>query len=256
VRNRIVGLSLVLGAALSFPSVLHAQAAEQPGTAKAKSTTPTDLSGIWAQHPPASALEYYRYAFSEEEPPMTAWAKEKYKVVESFRTNPNTELSDPVYSCFPPGVPRIFLQPFPMEIIQIPGRVIMIFEYDHFVRQIYMDRREHPKDLNPTWMGDSIGWWDGNTLVVDTIGFNDKTWIDKRGHPHSEALHVVERLRRVNHNTLVIDITIDDPKAYTKAWVGRATFQLKPGWNIMEMICEDNVNFLDFHKTATTEPSK
>ena len=88
-----------------------------------------------------------------------------------------------------------------MEIAHIPGRVLMLFEYDHFVRNIFTDGREHPKDLNPSWMGDSIGKWEGDTLVVDTVGFNDKTWLDNDGHPHTEDLHVVERIRRVNHDT-------------------------------------------------------
>ena len=92
----------------------------------------------------------------------------------------------------------------------------MMFEYDHYQRLIYTNRREHPKDLDLSWMGDSIGHWEGSTRVVDTVGLNDKTWLDQVGHPHSTALHVVERLHRVDRETLVDDITIDDPKAYTK----------------------------------------
>lgn len=139
-----------------------------------------------------------------------------------------------------------------MEIIQIPGRVIMLFEYDHFVREVYTDGRQHPKDLNPTWMGDSIGKWEGNTLVIDTVGFNDKTWLDNDGHPHSEELHIVERIRRVSHDALTIDFTIDDPKAYTKSWGAHTTFQLEPDWNLGEMACEDNVNFNDLQKKTET----
>ncbi len=89
-----------------------------------------------------------------------------------------------------------------MEIAHIPGRVLMLFEYDHFVRNIFTDGRQHPSDLSPSWMGDAIGKWEGDTLVVDTVGFNDKTWLDNDGLPHSEDLHVVERIRRVNHDTL------------------------------------------------------
>ena len=121
----------------------------------------------------------------------------------------------------------------------------MLFEYDHFVRQIFTDGRQHPQDLNSSWMGDSIGRWDGDMLVVDTVGFNDKTWLDQVGHPHSDALHLVERIRRVNHDAMTIDITIDDPKAYTKPWVAHFIYDLKPDWNIGEEVCEDNVNFLD-----------
>jgi len=92
--------------------------------------------------------------------------------------------------------------PFPMEIIQLSGRVIMLFEFDHFVRQIYTDGRGHNQDLAPTWMGDSIGKWEEDTLVVDTTNFNDKTWLDRGGHPHSEGLRLTERIRRVDHDTL------------------------------------------------------
>ena len=143
-----------------------------------------------------------------------------------------------------------------MEIIQVPGRVIMIFEFDHHVRQIYTDGRGHNKDLPPLWMGDSIGKWDGDTLVVDTTDFNDKTWIDRGGHPHSDKLHLVERMRRVDHDNLQIDITIEDPIAYTKPWTGQQNFQLRPKWNIMEMICLDNVNFLDLANKLKVTPDK
>src|SRR2546427_429563 len=113
----------------------------------------------------------------------------------------------------------------PMEIIQLSNEVIMMFEYARLVRHIYTDGRPHDKFLDPPlWMGDSIGKWEGDTLVVDVIGFNDKTWLDRIGHPHSDALHVVERIRRVDHGTLEDDITIDDPKAYKKPWTIQSTF--------------------------------
>jgi hypothetical protein len=139
--------------------------------------------------------------------------------------------------------------------VQTPGRVIMLFEFSHFIRQIFTDGRPHNTALGPTWMGDAIGHWDGDTLVVDTTGFNDKTWLDRAGHPHSTDLHLVERIRRVDQNTLQDDLTIEDPKAYTKPWGGQITFQLRPKWNIMEMVCEDNVNFDAFLKNEA-KPKK
>jgi hypothetical protein len=135
-----------------------------------------------------------------------------------------------------------------MEIVQTPGRVLIIYEFDHFVRQIWTDGREHVKDLPGTWMGDSIGKWEGDTLVVDTTGFNDKTWVDRAGHPHSEDLHVVERIRRADPKTLQVDITIEDPKAYTKPWGGQLLFTARPDWNISELVCLDNINFEQFLK--------
>jgi hypothetical protein len=144
-----------------------------------------------------------------------------------------------------------------MEVLQVPGRVVMVFEYDHFVRSIYADGRQHPADLAPTWMGDSIGRWDGDAFVVDTIGFNDKTWLDRVGHPHSDALHLTERFRRVDHDTLTDEITIDDPKAYTKPWTAQLAFQLKPKWELIEFVCEDTyLNFSDYQKKIDAGPSK
>jgi hypothetical protein len=126
-----------------------------------------------------------------------------------------------------------------MEIFQVPEKVLLYQEAGNQLRQVHMNR-EHPKDLDPTYNGDSIGKWEGNTLVVDTVGFNAITWLDHVGLPHTEALHVVERIRRVDHNTLVDDFTIEDPKAYTKKWTASQTYTLKPGWEIAEYVCDNN----------------
>ena len=130
-----------------------------------------------------------------------------------------------------------------MEIIQIPGRILLRYEFDHLLRDVWMDGREHPKDLEPTYMGHSTGRWDGDTLVVDTIGFNDKTWLDRIGHRHSENLHVVEKFRRLDHDTLRDDITVEDFKAFAKPWVTHVIFVLRPDWKILEYSCADNANF-------------
>lgn len=149
---------------------------------------------------------------------------------------------DPTERCIPPGIPRTMFQPFPWEIVQARDRVIMIFEYQSLIRQIFTDGRGHPKDLEPTYMGNATGKFEGDTLVIDTIGFNDKTWLDPMGLPHSDAMHVVERLRRVDHDTLVDEYTINDPKAYTKSWTAQRTFKLKPDWQIQEYVCTENNN--------------
>jgi hypothetical protein len=126
----------------------------------------------------------------------------------------------------------------------------MLFEYDHFVRHIFTDGRSHPADPNPSWMGDSVASWEGDTLVVDTIGFNDKTWLDNDGHPHSEDLQVVERIRRPSHDSLTIDVTLDDSKAYTKPWTAHWNYELKPGWNLGEMACADNITYGDMQQKS------
>ncbi len=194
-----------------------------------------DLNGVWM-------VRQNAIVFSPKEPPMQAWALAKFNATRpSYGPRASVDSQDPLLQCLPPGVPRILLLPFPIQIAQIPGQVLMLFEYDHFVRQINMDRQTHSSDLDPSWMGDSIGRWDGDTLVVDTVGLNDRTWLDQVGHPHSGALHVIERLRRTNRTTLVDDITIDDPKAYTHSWTGQEVFTLRTGWHLMEYVCEDSM---------------
>ncbi len=207
----------------------------------------TDLTGVWTGRRPADA-PYALYAFTDELPPMTEWAMSKYQEAKpTFGPNsvPVAAANDPVYQCFPPGTPRIYFHPFPMEIIQTPDRVVMIFEYDHLIRQIYTDGRDHRTDLAPSWMGDSTGHWEGDTLVVETINFNDKTWVDRRGIPHSEELRVVEHIRRLDESRLQIDVTIEDPVAFTRSWTGQRLYETVD-WDIEEFVCMDNVNFTPF----------
>lgn len=259
-RHLLLVLTLATAAAFASLPATHAQT-PATGVAKAHAgAPPVDLSGVWrrSRRAPDKARKYtiYELAFSLslEKPPMTPWAEEKFKANKP-NVGPNSvsigESNDPILQCSPPGVPRIYLvRGEPVEIAHIPGRVLMLFEYDHFVRNIFTDGREHPKDLNPSWMGDSVGKWDGDTLVVDTVGFNDKTWLDNDGHPHTEDLHVVEHIRRVNHDTLTIDTTIEDPKAYSKPWGGHAIYELKTGWNLGEMVCEDNITYSDMQQKS------
>lgn len=259
-RDHILVLMLAVAAAFASAPAIRAQTADAGAANAHAQAAPVDLSGVWrrSRRAPDKLRKYtiYELAFSitSEKPPMTPWAEEKFKANKP-NVGPNSvslgESNDPILKCFPPGVPRIYLiRGEPVEIANLPGRVLMLFEYDHFVRNIYTDGREHAKDLPGTWMGDSIGKWDGDTLVVDTVGFNDKTWLDNDGHPHTEDLHVVERIRRVNHDTLTIDTTIEDPKAYTKPWGGHAVYELKPGWNLGEMVCEDNITYGDMQQKS------
>jgi len=190
---------------------------------------------------------------------MTAWGQAQLKSAKpSFGPNavPLGESNDPLYhTCVPLGFPRIFLYPLPLQIIQVPGEVLVLFEYDSMRHQIFTDGRPHDPNLGPMWMGDSIGHWEGDTLVADTMNFNDKSWIDRVGHPHSEALHVIERIRRVDHDHLVEDLTIEDPKAYTKPWTAQLTFVLQPKWTLAEQFCEDEESFQTIDKDAAS-PAK
>jgi hypothetical protein len=256
-RIRVVTLLLVgAGACLALSPALPAQNAPKSGAAKpAEASAPApvhDLSGVWNMHSPPAQRRYTGNTYTAEPPAMTPWANEKYlseKPSNGPRTHSLKETDDPVLKqCLPPGTPRIYLQPFPFQIVQTPKEIFMIFEYDHTVRQIFMDGRKHPDDILPTYMGNSIGKWDGDTLVVDTVGFNEKTWLDRDGHPHSDQLHVVERFHRTDLNNMSIGIHIEDPKALAKPWDSELQFQLRPDWDVMELVCTDNAAFEDFEK--------
>lgn len=260
IRDLVVGSAFAVIAAFATAPATPAQTAQAP-VANPKASAPhVDLSGVWrrSRSAPDKTRKYTIYelafAISNDVPPMTPWATEKFNA-----NKPNLgpravslgESNDPIEQCFPPGVPRVYLiRGEPLEFAQIPGRVIMLYEYDHFVRNVYTDGRGHPPDPIPSWMGDSIGKWDGDTLVVDTVGFNDKTWLDNDGHPHSEDLHVVERIHRVNHDKLTIDIRLEDPKAYTKPWNAHWIYELKPGWTLGEMVCADNATYNDMQQKS------
>lgn len=147
---------------------------------------------------------------------------------------------DPEANCLPTGVPRI--APYPWTFANAPGRLFILFEGNiHSYRQVFMDGRSHPTDLNPSWYGHSVGRWEGDTLVIDTVGFNDKFWFDFRGHPHTERLHTVERYTRPDYGTLVNAITIDDPGAYAKPFTVTFSAHLFEG-DIIEYICQENEN--------------
>ena len=261
-RYRSMNRILVFVAILASSSATSAQTSVQQASAPAQPAAATqDLSGIWSRlRDGATARGYQSYVldFGKSDSPMTPWAAAKYKInsPKYHGDDPNTVLSDPVFQCFPPGVPRIYLYNFPVQIVQIPGQVLMLFEYDHFVRRIYTDGRAHDKEQGPLWMGDSIGKWEGDTLVVDTVNFNDKTLIDRVGRPHSDSLHLVERIRRIDPASMEIDFTVDDPKSYAKPWGTKLIFVLKPDWKMMEQVCEDNASFLEFNKKATQTPKK
>jgi hypothetical protein len=132
------------------------------------------------------------------------------------------ESDDTTLQCYPPGVPRIYLFNFPMEIFVVPGRVLIIHEFGHYIRQIWTDGRKLPDDPPELrFDGYSVGRWEGDTFVVESSGFNDKLWLNYYGDPHSETMHLTERYQRLDKETLSIAVTVDDPKAYTKPWVGK-----------------------------------
>ncbi len=151
---------------------------------------------------------------------------------------------DPEARCLPTGVPRV--APYPWRILQTPAygkatHLYFIFEGNiHSYRQIFMDGRTHPDDLEATWYGHSIGHWEGDTLVIETVGFNDQFWFDFKGHPHTTQLRTVERYTRTSMGKLENVTTIEDPGAYVKPFTIKFTATLRPGWDLMEYICNEN----------------
>jgi len=166
--------------------------------------------------------------------------KPEAKKIFDYRTQTNSK-DDPEGFCLPPGVPRMMYTPYPTQIYQLADRVLFTYEGGaHVWRLIWMDGRQHAKDPNPTYLGDAIGHWEGDTLVVDTVGMNDRTWLDAAGHPHGEKLHVIEKFTRPDSNTLRVEATIDDPDFYTKPWTVVTTATWAPGQELLEYICQEN----------------
>lgn len=151
--------------------------------------------------------------------------------------------SDPENRCLPSGVPRIMYMPYSMEILQLPSRVVMIYEGGtHIFRSIPIGTKagwKHPADPNPTYLGDSYGWWEGDSLMVDVVGFNDRTWLDTAGHPHGERLHVIEKYTRLDSLNLEYTATIEDPEYYTKPWTATTSATYRPKDRLKEYICQE-----------------
>ena len=149
---------------------------------------------------------------------------------------------DPEAQCLPVGVPRYMFDPYPFQMIQTADRVIFIFEGDNYPWRIVRTDAgaAHPKNLKPTWMGDAVGHYEGDTLVVDVAGFNGKAWLDQAGHPQTTQEHLVERYTRTDSLTLKYEVTIDDPGAYSKPWTTSNTIRWRPKLELMEYVCQEN----------------
>jgi len=196
-----------------------------------------DLSGVW------QADDKYVTNLTADLPadavPFQPWAKALY----DERKSGAHEREDPPSNCLPQGVPRINHPPVPWKIVQTPRFIVILYEAFTLWRQVFLDGRQPapPEDFFiPTWLGYSTGRWDGDTLVVDTTGFNGKVWIDQVGHPTTDALHVIERFHRRDFGHMDLQITIDDPKAYTRPWTMTEEVRLTPETEPVEFICNDN----------------
>jgi hypothetical protein len=167
--------------------------------------------------------------------PYQPWAAAR--VLESFKKR---GIDDPLGLCLPAGVPRVsIVSLFPIQIVQTPTQVVILYEYMSVFRVIPLNA-EHPDDMVPTYMGDSVGKWEGDTLVVDVIGFNDRTWLTGTGTFHSDALHVTERYTRVDKDQINYQVTMDDPKVFTSPWTINTHMMLRDGTRIREYVCAEN----------------
>jgi len=248
-KPRVICLALCFAALQLHAQWINYRTPGVPRTADGKVdlTAPTpkapdgkpDLSGVWE-----SANQYFNDLARDLKPGelvMLPWAKDVQAVRES-----RDHRDDPLNQCMPPGVPRINMTtangPHPLKIVQTPKLVVLLYEtsVNSTFRQVFMDGRGFPKDPNPTWLGYSIGRWDGDTLVVDTIGFNGREWVDTaKGHPQTESAHVTERFTRRDFGHMDINITIDDPGAYEKPWRATVPFHMLPDTDLIETYCEN-----------------
>jgi hypothetical protein len=174
--------------------------------------------------------------------PFLPWSRAMYDYVQV-----NHNAYDPEGFCLPPGGPRAFGTPYPAQFIQQKDRIIIIFEGGaHVWREIHMDGRAHPRGaaLNPTYFGHSVGHWEGDTLVVDTVGYNERTWLGFNGFLHTDELHTIERFSRPNRDTLRYEATIDDPGAYARQWRMGWNIPWRAGQELQEYICQEENQYM------------
>ena len=252
------GCGLLMALSLSSVPVAGQGAAATGGryTAPRTETGQPDLRGIWQvnntaawdiQDHPAQLLPGLpaqlgipagQGVVERNEIPYQPWALAKKKENSERRLT-----EDPEVKCNMPGVPRITYMPYPFQIFQFSNRVVILYEYLHVVRQIYTDGSSHPKEfLFDLWMGDSRGRWEGDTLVVDLVGFEPSTWFDRAGNFHSEALHVVERYTRTGPDHMRYEATIEDPKVFTRPWTMSMPLyrRVEPNVQLLEFECYAN----------------
>ncbi|HLG55330.1 MAG TPA: hypothetical protein VI485_08355 [Vicinamibacterales bacterium] len=192
-----------------------------------------DLSGIWNAADGRFLTNIARRAGFDA--PFQPWAAALFK-----ERQDNEGRDRPAGRCLPHTIPTAMMVPnYPWKVVQTPALTVILFENFTQWRQIFTDGRDYPTERAPTWFGYSLGKWDGDTFVVDTVGFNDKAWLDDGGHPRSEAMHVTERFRRRDFGHLDVEFTFDDPKAYTKPWTVTVPFNLLPDTDIIENVCEN-----------------
>lgn len=265
-NHRNVWMTIAL---LAGPALLHGQWLEQPtpgipraanGTANLTAPVPHSadgkpkLAGVWLTEsgkgvfsPEGPPSKYFSDILADLKGetglmrPSTAAAMQKFAA--------NEFLDAPISHCQPAGVPLADMMTNPYKVVETPGLILMLYERDMTFRQIFTDGRKMPADPQPTWLGYSVGHWDGDTLVVETSGLDSRSWLDARGHTHSDALRVTERFHRIDFGHMDLQVTIDDPKAYTKSFTYTLKQYLMPDTDLLEYFCSDNEKDAGHYKT-------
>jgi len=196
------------------------------------------LAGLWRPSP--GMVGDIARNLKPGDVPYQPWAEALFK-----ERRANSSKDDPTANCIVGGVPRSDLVGYPFKILEVPGMVVILYEAVHSYRQIFTDGRTFPEDMNPSWFGYSIGHWDADTLVVETRGFNDKGWLDNGGKPATDQLKVTERFIRKDFGNMDIEITVDDPKAYTKPWTVTQPLAFQADTELLEYICNENNRYFD-----------
>jgi hypothetical protein len=241
---RVLLAGVVAGALSALCATSHGAAPES------RSAAPFDLAGVWMNdntldermkregrtRQTEAELRGPTVTTAPASPPLTP----QYMAVYERMRADAAKRAEGTETCEWPGMPSIMTYPYPFEILSTPGRITFLFEAESQVRRIFLDRKKHldPDDLDPSYNGDSIGHWDGKTLVIDTIGFNTRRPV--RGLPHSEQMHIVERITPVDRNTIRNEITITDPEAFTAPVTLSVQYSRRPDWRIREYSCAEN----------------
>ena len=228
----IMARALVGAAALTMAAAVPAQDAPAipRGDGYAELERLPDFTGVWTLGIGAGGR-------APAQPQLTPAAQER---LDAFRAKQAAEgvSQEKQIKCIPPGMPGIMRQPYPLEFLFTPGRVTIFAETYTQARRIYTDGRPLPEDPDPFFNGYSVGRWEGDTLLVDTIGFNERFWLDRRGLPHTNQMHTIEKFTRTHQNAIAYEITVDDPGAYTAPWKGELNLSWEPNTELFEYMCQ------------------
>ena len=234
-------MNKTIKSAVGLLTVAYVIGGAPAASAAQKPASLPDWGGVWEN---LSGIHFTQPRFEEKDlapnpPPLTPEYQAKYDQARAASKG-GRPINDPTANCAWPGTPRIIVAPFVHEYLITPGRVTIIYEYMSQVRRVRTDGSKHPADLDPSYNGDSIGHWEGNTLVIDTVGLRADTMFENTGLPHSDALHVVERIHLTGPDDLVNEMTFEDAKALAKPWKATWRFKRHRDWSFSDYVCSEN----------------